>query len=124
MSVDAAALFAQIEAALLIALALEVKGTHRDRHAMMNAVWNLLGITAALLALAVSLASATANRPLSTLAACVVAGLTAAAAFSLLANTLDRFDEIHGVGTTWTNVMAAVLTVVWMAFFLWLKAFL
>jgi hypothetical protein len=124
MSVDAAELFAQIEATLLIAIAVEIKGIYKDKRAMRSALWNLFGVAAALFALATSLASVAANRPLPTGGAWIVAGLTAVAAFSLMGNAMDRFDEVHGVGTRATNVVAGIFAVGFLVFLTWLSSFL
>jgi uncharacterized membrane protein YuzA (DUF378 family) len=123
MSVDAAEVFAQVQAALLIAIIVEVKGGRSEKRTRTNARIHTIGIVAVLFALAVSLTSVAAGKPLAAPMTVVVAILTATSAFALLTNVLDLIDEIFGVGALWTNIASVLFGLALLAFFTWVKSF-
>jgi hypothetical protein len=122
MSPDAAEIFAQVNAALLIALVVEGKaGAGEPSEADgKRAAWYAAGLYTVFLALAVTLSSVTYDKALSPWTSRIVGGLTFVGCFSLFSNVMDdlqvraranrrRFLQLFlllVVGTIWYAIWA------------------
>jgi multidrug transporter EmrE-like cation transporter len=125
MSPDAAGLFAQVQAALLIATVVEMRGTTDDRVPRRMAFWNPLAVFAVFFGLAVNLSAVAAAKPLPAVIAFAVAGATAFAAYILLTNAFHRAMVLLGPeGSTRGVILVAVFAVGVAAFGIWAYAFL
>ena len=93
---DAAGIVAQVDAGLLIALAIEARSPEKDvkdrddRNAGNHALLHLIGICAVLLSLSISLASVVYNKPLSGIAEHVTNDSVLLGFFPLVASATDR----------------------------------
>ncbi|WP_250036645.1 hypothetical protein [Paractinoplanes maris] len=96
MSPEAAGLFAQVQAALLIAIVVEMRGPAGDRVPGRMAFWNPLAIFAVFFGLAVDLTSVAADQALPGVMVFVTAGATAFAAYILLTNAFHRAMVLFG----------------------------
>ncbi|MEU4236897.1 hypothetical protein [Actinoplanes sp. NPDC026619] len=125
MSPDAAGLFAQVQAALLIALVVEMRGATDDRVPHRMAFWNPLAVFAVFFGLGIGLASVVAEKPLSAEMAFAGAGATAFAAYILLTNAFHRAMVLLGKQDVfWGALLVTIFSVGTLALAVWLYFFL
>lgn len=125
MPLEAAGLFAQVQAALLIAIVVEMKSTADDRVPGRMAFWNPLAIFAVFFGLAVNLTSVAADKSLPGVMAFVVAGATAFAAYVLLTNAFHRAMVLLGKqGSSQGALLVAAFAAGMAAFSVWAYVFL
>ena len=125
MSSDAAGLFAQVQAALLIAIVVEMRGVPGDRVPRRMAFWNPLAVFAVFFGLAVNLTSVAADKPLPGVMVFVVSGATAFAAYILLTNAFHRAMVLLGAeGSSQGALLFAAFAAGMAAFGVWAYVFL
>ncbi|MCO8273732.1 hypothetical protein M1L60_24350 [Actinoplanes sp. TRM 88003] len=125
MSPEAAGLFAQVQAALLIAVVVEMRGPADDRVPRRLAFWNPLAVFTVFFGLAVNLTSVAADKPLPGFMVFAVAGATAFTAYILLTNAFHRAMVLLGPsGRGQGALLVAVFAAGMAALVTWAYAFL